>query len=276
MKLDLSLIDGISSFVEKKHDSSLHKPITIAHGDNMALLRYMKEEMMRNYFHIGIVDPPYGISVGDMKLGANKDSKPRSYEMGKWDNEVPSLEYWFLLSYVCKDLIIWGGNYFTGTNVAIYEIEYKNESKLYTQDITPIIKSNNENIKKINFSKGVVPGRCFYYWDKMNNGMSFADGELALTTLDKSARNILKSRNLMQQDGEKRHPTQKPSYLYDAIHLENNLQGKRVLDTHGGSFSHAIAAFRNKVELLIIDREESYYKSGLEAFEKEFSKARLF
>lgn len=276
MKLDLSLIDGINSFVEKKHESSIHKPITIAHGDNMALLRYMKEEMMRGYFHIGIVDPPYGISVGDMKLGATKDSKPRTYEMGKWDSEVPSLEYWFLLSYVCRELIIWGGNYFTGTNVGIYELTFSDGKKIYTQDVSQYLKKPQSDLARVDYSRGVIPGRCFYYWDKLNNGMSFADGELALTTLDQSARVIGKSRNLMAQDGDKRHPTQKPSYLYDAIHLENDLKGKRVLDTHGGSFSHAIAAFRNKVELLIIDREESYYKSGLQAFETEFNKPTLF
>jgi len=235
-------------------------------GDNMAFLRWCKEEMLMGYFHLGIVDPPYGISVGDMKLGATKDSKPRDYEMGKWDNEVPSLEYWYLLSYVCRDLIVWGGNYFTDTNSNIYEIVYADGTKLYLQDIRKI---NKEGIVEANFSKGMSAGRCYYIWDKKNNGMSFADCEIATTTLDKSARIIPKSRSLNKTEGDKRHPTHKPAYLYEYLYLENLLRGKKILDTHGGSFSHAQAAFREGGKLTIMDREESYFKSGLEAFDNK-------
>lgn len=209
---------------------------TFVLGDNMALLRYMKEEMMMGYFHLGIVDPPYGINVGDMKLGATKDSKPRDYEMGKWDGEVPNKEYWELLRYVCRKLIVWGGNYFT---------------------------------KEIDFS-----GRCFIVWDKGNDKVSFAPCELALTDFDRNACFIRKGRNAQEQDGKKRHPTQKPVYVYDYIHSNFVEKNWRVLDTHGGSFSHAIAAYKNNSNLVIIDREESYYKSGIEEY-KEQAKPRL-
>jgi len=72
---------GINNIVNRNN-------IDFIHGDNMAFLRWCKENMLYHYFHIGIVDPPYGISVGDMKLGATKNSKPREYEMGKWDGAV--------------------------------------------------------------------------------------------------------------------------------------------------------------------------------------------
>lgn len=213
--------------------------VTFLHADNMQFLRYMKDNMKKHYFHIGIVDPPYGISVGDMKLGATANSKPRDYEMGDWDNEIPTQEYWDLLNYVCRDLIIWGGNYFT-----------EQYGRCTNNGLQFPIKA----------------GRGFYCWDKQNNGMSFADCELALTTMDFSARIIGKSRAMKADDGKKRHPTHKPSYLYEYLHLQHDLKGKKVLDTHGGSFSHSIAAFKTHVELTIMDRNKSYFDSGVSAY----------
>lgn len=203
-------------------------PVTFIHGDNMQFLRWMKDNLKKGFYHVGIVDPPYGISVGDMKLGATANSKPREYEMGKWDSEVPTQEYWDLLRYVCRNLIVWGGNYFT---------------------------------KELNWS-----GRCCLAWDKMNNGMSFADFELALTDFDSVARIIRKSRSGGADDGDKRHPTQKPVYLYDYLHLNFVEKGMKVLDTHGGSFTHSIAAFQNNVNLTIMDKEKSYVESGIKAY----------
>lgn len=214
------------------------KPVTFIQGDNMEYLRWCKEEMMRWHFSVGIVDPPYGIGVGSMNLGADKNSKPRKYEMGNWDNEVPTAEYWELLKYCCKNLIVWGGNYFSH----------------------------------------YIPGsRCFIVWDKMNDGMSFAHGELALTTFDKNSCIIRRARNAAGTDEtERRHPTQKPVYLYDYLHLNFvERQQRRVLDTHGGSCNHAIAAFKNNVQLTIIEREEGYFNSGLDAFDKSCKQGKL-
>lgn len=224
-------LDGIQEVLEKK-------PVTFIHGDNMALLRWMKEEMMMGYFHVGIVDPPYGISVGGMNLGQTKNSKPRNFAMGKWDNAVPTQEYWDLLRYVCRKLIVWGGNYFT---------------------------------KELCWS-----GRAFIVWDKMNHGMSFADCEIALTDFDENARVIKRTRTAKTDDEEeKRHPTQKPVYLYDYTHLNFVEKNQRVLDTHGGSFNHAIAAIKNNVQLTIIEREKSYFDSGVAACDNRLTKGGL-
>lgn len=215
-------LQGIWS-IEQKHN------VTFMHADNIFFLRKAKDEMMYQHWHVGIIDPPYGIDVTKMNLGATKDSKPKNYERGEWDGEIPTEEYWELMKYCCRNLIVWGGNYFT---------------------------------KEIDWS-----GRCFHIWDKLNNGMSFADCELALTTFDKNATIIPRSRNKKDDvEGDKRHDTQKPIYIYDYLHLHHELRGKRVLDTHGGSFSHAIAAYRNNVQLTIMDKNKSYVESGMKAF----------
>lgn len=228
------------------------KPVTFIQGDNMEFLRKCKEEMKWKYFHLGIVDPPYGISVGNMNLGATKNSKPRDFDMGNWDNEIPTQEYWNLLWYCCRNLIVWGGNYFVHN---------------FGQTVSPYDPNKHTPISS---------GRCFIVWDKMNDKMSFAPGELALTTFDKNAVIIRRPRNKKTDDeGDKRHPTQKPVYLYDYLHLQFVERGQRVLDTHGGSFNHAIAAYKNNVNLTIIDKDEKYFDSGVAAYEKASEKGRL-
>ena len=236
------LIEGIWKIVPKHN-------VTFMHADNIAFLRKCKEEMMYKHFHVGIVDPPYGIDVTKMNLGATKDSKPKNYDRGEWDGEVPTQEYWDLLWYCCRDLVVWGGNYFTD----------KYGQTGWDGD-----------------SKPITPGRCFYTWYKKVKGMSFADSELAITTFDSNARVIERSRNSKEEDdGDKRHDTQKPVYLYDFIHLDQDLRGKRVLDTHAGSHSHAVAAFRNNVKLTIIDKNESYHISGMKNFENATAKGQM-
>lgn len=266
-------IDELIKLSEIKDVQQLNKQTFIL-GDNMALLRWMKSEMMMGYFHVGIVDPPYGISVGSMNLGATKDSKPRSYEMGEWDNAVPTAEYWMLLNYVCRNLIIWGGNYFTDTFTSCYSVEYANGKTFWLQNIKGISK---EGLIEVKFHAGIKSGRSFVVWDKQNDKMSFAGGELALTTFDRNAFLIRRPRNAACNDGDKerRHPTQKPVYIYDSLHLEFIEKGWRVVDTHGGSFSHAQAAFKNNVELTIMDITESYYLSGIEAYKQNTAKGRL-
>lgn len=240
------MIDDVQPFQWEEFKKN---PVTFIYGDNMDYLRWCKEQMMFKYFHVGIVDPPYGISVQNMNLGSTKDSKPRTYERGDWDNEVPTQEYWNLLWYCCRNLIIWGGNYFT--------------------DMYGKTGWNDKSIP-------ITPGRCFIVWDKMNDKMSFAAGELAITTFDKNAVIIRRPRNKGGEDEtEKRHDTQKPVYLYDYLHLNFVERGQRVLDTHGGSFNHAIAASKNNVNLTIIDKQRSYVESGMREYDKASQKGRL-
>jgi site-specific DNA-methyltransferase (adenine-specific) len=62
------------------------------------------------YFELAIVDPPYGIGVGQMNMGGRQTVKPDKNK--KWDDCIPSVEYFQKLTRVSKNQIIWGGNYF--------------------------------------------------------------------------------------------------------------------------------------------------------------------
>lgn len=61
---------------------------------------------------------------------------------------------------------------------------------------------------------------------------------------------------------KKIHPTQKPIILYEWL-LQNFAEpGQRILDTHGGSMSHAIAAHKLGFDLTIIEKDPVYYEQA--------------
>ena len=74
-----------------------------------------------NYFDLSVVDPPYGIGVSEMNIGARK-IKNKACDGKGWDNNIPTDEYWSELYRVSKHQIVWGANYFNcfnGKNGAI-------------------------------------------------------------------------------------------------------------------------------------------------------------
>jgi len=73
---------------------------------NMDCMDAMKE-FPDNFFDIAVVDPPYGI-------GITESGRLKKYNAGKkrWDDNIPSPEYFKELFRIAKNSIIWGGNYF--------------------------------------------------------------------------------------------------------------------------------------------------------------------
>lgn len=241
-------IRDIPGIIDCKHLD----PVTFINADNLSFLRYLANEMKRGYYHLGIVDPPYGIDASNMGLGMTaEDKKNVDYERGDWDKETPTQEYWDLLKYCCRNLIVWGGNYF----------------------VSNFGRTTNPNTE---LPDPIPNGRCFGIWDKGNDKLDFAPCELMLTTFDRNSFIIRRSRgNHGEYESKKRHDTQKPVYVYDYLHLNFVEKGQRVLDTHGGSFNHAVAAYKNNVNLTIIDKCESYYLRGIENFKEKSQRGRL-
>jgi site-specific DNA-methyltransferase (adenine-specific) len=74
-----------------------------------------------NYFDLAVVDPPYGIGVSEMNIGARR-TKNKACDGKGWDNSIPTDNYWDELYRVSKHQIVWGANYFNcfnGKNGAI-------------------------------------------------------------------------------------------------------------------------------------------------------------
>jgi DNA modification methylase len=118
------------------------------------------------------------------------------------------------------------------------------------------------------------PTRCFLIWDKgeMMYNRSFADCEMAWTSFDKSARMYKKN----PTDLSRIHPTQKPVKLYEWLLHNYAKPGQRILDTHLGSGSSAIAAHYFGCDFVGCELDKDYYDAAKNRFELSTRQRTLF
>lgn len=208
-------------------------------------------ELMARYpdkhFDLAMVDPPYGIGIHKMNYTQSLNggvAKRRDYSsVTDWDANVPNPEYFAELKRVSKNQIIWGGNYFD----------------------LPLTKS-------------------WIVWDKRTEAKysnDFADGELAWTSFDiplKIFRWLWSG--MMQQNmknkQERIHPTEKPVALYDWIFKNYATEGQTILDTHLGSGSSRIAAYKNKLNFVGCEIDKEYFEASDKRFKEFTAQLTLF
>lgn len=138
--------------------------------------------------------------------------------------------------------------------------------------------SKDQIIWGYNHLSDMLPScREFVFWYKQNPVPTYSDGELAWTSFEKTAKCLnfpyFGSHNA---DTHRIHPTQKPVKLYDWIYKNYAEQGQRILDTHLGSGSSAIAAHYAGLEFVGIELDEDYFKAAVDRFEKETAQGDLF
>jgi len=189
-----------------------------------------------NHFDLAIVDPPYGIDWMEQVKNPNKGKNWKQYENKDWDKSIPSAEYFEELKRVSKNQIVWGGNYMT---------EY------------------------------LKPSPCWLIWDKMQE-FSGAVFEMAWTSFSSPAKAFRMSRVEAYTNQSKIHPTQKPTKLYDWI-LQNYAQpNDLILDTHLGSGSSRIAAYKGGFNFVGFEIDKEYYEKQEKRFNDFKSQLRLF
>jgi site-specific DNA-methyltransferase (adenine-specific) len=116
------------------------------------------------------------------------------------------------------------------------------------------------------------PTRCFIVWDKIiSDDFSLAMGEYAWTSFDKIAKIYKRSNH-----GERIHPTQKPVALYRWLLKNYAKEGDKILDTHGGSFSSAIACHMEGFDLDICELDEDYFNDAVKRFKLNTVQEKLF
>lgn len=134
--------------------------------------------------------------------------------------------------------------------------------------------SKDQIIWGANYFK-MPPTRCFLIWDKQQpEGVSFASHEYAWTSFDKSAK--CHYQRPQNADLERIHPTQKPVKLYDWLLSNYAKPGDRILDTHLGSGSSAIAAHYAGFDFVGIELDEDYYKAACKRFDEATRQEALF
>jgi len=119
------------------------------------------------------------------------------------------------------------------------------------------------------------PTRCFLIWDKEQpENVSFASCEMAWTSFNESAKTFYK--RPQNADIERIHPTQKPVALYKWLLDKYAKQGDKILDTHLGSGSIAIACHEYGFELTACELDAEYYDKAVKRIKNHVSQQKLF
>jgi site-specific DNA-methyltransferase (adenine-specific) len=163
--------------------------------------------------------------------------KNKKWDKKSWDNETPNDEYFVELFRVSKNQIIWGGNY---------------------------------------FSLPLTSGWLF--WDKeRGKNVSFADGELAWASCSNVLRKIsCRYDGFIGADYDGRiHPTQKPIKLYEWLLMNYAKEGDKILDTHLGSGSIAIASHNLGYDLTACELDKEYYEASMKRLKEHTSQLRI-
>jgi len=190
-----------------------------------------------NYFDLAIVDPPYGIDAGKMTMGRGSRNDTGKNKKKNWDNEKPKEPYWNELFRVSKNQIVWGANYFT--------------------DFLP-------------------PSMGWVYWDKLKGVNDFSDGELAFTSFNRALRHYNKRVIDKTVDRNRVHPTQKPVALYEWLLMNYAKEGDKILDTHLGSGSIALACHNLGYDLTACELDKEYYDAAIKRIDNHKNQTRLF
>jgi site-specific DNA-methyltransferase (adenine-specific) len=210
--------------------------LDISNEDNMDLMARYDD----NHFDLAIVDPPYGIGISDVVYKGRNGRIKRGYlREENWDNAVPTKEYFDELFRVSKNQIIWGGNYFE-----------------------------------------LPPTRGIIVWDKQQSeDFSISMAEIAWSSFDKR---ILMYRGHSKggtaaepRDRTKIHPTQKPVKLYEWLLKNYAKEGDKILDTHMGSGSIAIACHYAGYDLTACELDKEYYEQAMERIENMTKQIKL-
>jgi len=184
-------------------------------------------------------DNAFELAIVDPPYGLGMDGKNNwsgsKHEVKNWDNTAPSEKYFNELFRVSKNQMIWGANNF----------------------MTKIKKNST----------------CWVIWDKQNDGFSFADAELCYTSFKSAVRFFRYHRG--KQTDKRIHPTQKPVKLYEWLLMNYAKEGDRILDTHLGSGSIAIACHNLGFDLVGCELDTDYFNAAKKRLQQHQSQLRI-
>ena len=211
--------------------------IKITNEDCMDLMARYPDK----HFELAIVDPPYshGASVISNNKTRSKLATAKDYGDGLWNNVPPTPGYWGELIRVSVNQIIWGYNYYD-----------------------------------LMFGAGRI------VWDKLNGDNDFSDCELAYQSFSDTVRKFtFRWAGMLQGDMKNKetriHPTQKPVALYKWLLKNYAKPGDKILDTHLGSGSIAIACHDAGYDLTACEIDKDYYEAAMKRLEQHQKQLKL-
>jgi len=192
-----------------------------------------------NYFDLAIVDPPYGImgnSHGGGKKGRNS----------------------------------WSKNQYENIKEAGKDWDKETPTIEYYKELCRV--SKNQIIWGANHYNWGLCSECWVVWDKQTFIPSMSRYEIAYTSFSGHVADITVNSN---QKG-RIHPNQKPVKLYEFLLNRFAKEGDKILDTHLGSGSIAIACDNYKFDLVACEANLKYYTKAKERINNHIAQQRLF
>lgn len=205
--------------------------ITLLNCDCMTYMATLPDKA----FDLAIVDPPYGI--GDFR---NSRAKKHHVKID-WNNEIPPPEYFKEIERVSKNRIIWGANYYGK----------------YINDVGRIVHDKTGGGKRGNpkeLSDCDIASHSFGVNMKIFHYVSI--GNVIGNSID-------------WKQQSRWHPCQKPIALYRWLLKNYAKAGQRVLDTHLGSGTIAIAAHYFGCDFVGCEIDKDYYDAAVKRFNDE-------
>jgi site-specific DNA-methyltransferase (adenine-specific) len=210
----------------------------ITNEDNMLLMARYPDK----YFDLAIVDPPYGI--GDFRNTLAK----KHHKKIDWNNEIPKKEYFDELKRVSKNQIIWGANYYSKYIDSVGRIVHdktgggKRKSPSGLSDCDIASHSFGVNMK------------IFHY-----------------TSIGNVIGNVVDWENNLRW-----HPCQKPIALYKWLLDKYGKPNDKILDTHLGSGSIAIACHDYGFDLTACELDKEYFDQAMKRINNHMAQTKLF
>ena len=190
-----------------------------------------------NHFDLAIVDPPYGIERFKKSSGKTRfKSSKLMQDEGLTWDKKPSNKYFKELFRVSKNQIIWGANNFV-----------------------------------------LPPTEYFCIWNKKQSVDNFATAEFAWVSMGlKKPAKMFDYGIHKHNHTNKIHPTQKPVKLYQWLLQNYAKEGEKILDTHLGSGSIAIACHNLNFDLTACELDTEYYKAAINRIKQHKKQLKLF
>lgn len=205
----------------------------------------MLSQIPDKYYSLCICDPPYGIGNFNMKNGGSKTKKINRAKEGtyldvKWNNNIPQRNYFTELKRVSVNQIIWGANYYN----------------CFSENGAAIV------------------------WYKKIGHPNLSDCEIASVSFNKKVDFVhidwQSGFSRVQREGAVIHPCQKPVKLYEWLLKNYAKPGDRILDTHLGSGSIAIACHNMGYSLDGYEIDKDYYEAAVKRLEDHKRQGLLF
>ena len=262
---------------------------------NMDCMEGMKQ-FPDKYFDLAVVDPPYGINVGQASMGAGgccttpeSISSESALQAAGTRHTSHSAARKTMGGYRTasiggakpfgKTRSEWGGEcvppkiYKAFDDSHIPDAAYFSELERVAKH--RIIFGGNYFLDHLGATE------CLIVWDKKRRGLNFADCEIAWTDFKKPCRIFeFKWNGMLQEDMTNKeyriHPTQKPMKLYEWILATFAEDGDTVLDTHVGSASSLVACQRTNHKYVGFEIDEDYYELASKRINTEGAQATLW